>query len=136
MATLSDSLTEQFVELLDTPSFSDPDANLTYAERQQLKEHRYAALAREQLPAIKRKLWWMRVGMGLGVAVLVLMAATLGLYITGTLSVALSDLAFPLFYASCAGVSAAGSAWQYARLEKKRVIFELVVATEDTMSSV
>ena len=130
MVTLPDALIEQFVELLDTPSFSDPDANLTYAERKQLKERRYAELAREQLPQIKRKLRWTQVGIGASIALLVLAAAGLGLSIAGVVSVTSDDLAFPLFYAACTGAGAAGSAWRYAALEKKRVIFELVVAAE------
>lgn len=128
MSSLSDTLIARFVETLDTPSFSDPDANLTYAERQQLKEQRYAEIAREQLPQVDRQLWWTRLNIGVGVAMLVAAAVFLALHIFDVVSTSPGDLVFPLFYACCMGVAAAGSAYKYAALEKKRALFELVIA--------
>jgi hypothetical protein len=135
MASPPDALVKRFIDTLDTPSFSDPDANLTYAERQQLKDQNYAALAREQLPHVERQLWWLRVNIGAGIALLVVMAVFLALHILDVVTASPEDLVFPLFYACCMGVAAAGSAWKYAALEKKRLLFELMIATEGDESA-
>ncbi|PEN09598.1 hypothetical protein CRI93_02390 [Longimonas halophila] len=64
-------------------------------------------MAREQLPHVKRQLWWVRANIGAGIALLVVMAVFLALHILDVVAASPEGLVFPLFYACFMGITAA-----------------------------
>lgn len=120
-------LIARFKDELDTANFSDPDLNLTYADRQRLKEGNYAHVARERLDTLQRQLRWIRVNAVVAGLVLGFIGV---LYALPVLTDAFSviDTPFPAFYAACAGVGAIFSLWRARAMERKRVLCELVIA--------
>lgn len=114
---------------LDTPSFSDPDDNLSYVDRQHLKEGNYAALARDRLPRIHRQLKWTTVS-AITAGLLLLMSTVLSgmVYIDAdTLTSDPGGLAVLFFMASAFGISALIRLWQARTLERRTLLFELVI---------
>jgi len=110
-------------------SIEDPDIHLSYTDRQQIKEGEYAEVAKEKLPAINRRIYWMKVNPIVAVPLLALgavLAALSGVGIGADWT--LADFSFPLFFAFCMGIAAVGGTWRMMKLEKQRLLCELVIA--------
>lgn len=116
-----------------TSSLEDPDIHLSYTDRKRLEEGSYAAVAKEKLPILKRRSWWIKI-----YAVVAAMLLAAGALLTGLFGVEeapsdwrLEEFTFLLFLAFCMGVAALGGLWRMLRLEKQRLLCELVVAYRD-----
>ena len=113
-------------------SIEDPDIHLSYTDKQRLKRGEYADVAAEKLPTLERRIWWSKLNAG-GAAVLLVLGAVLtalsGLGFGADWT--MEAFAFPLFLACCMGVAAVGGLWRVQKLEKQRLLCELVLARSE-----
>jgi hypothetical protein len=117
-------------------SIEDPDIHLSYTDRQRIKGGEYAEVAEEKLPTLKRRIWWIRVYAT--VAAMLLAAGTVFVAISAVgdgANWALEEFAFPLFVALCMGFTALGGMWRMVKLQKQRLLCELVVAYSEEEAS-
>jgi len=110
-------------------SIEDPDIHLSYTDRQRIEAGEYAEVAEEKLPTLKRRIYWTKVNAGVAAALL-----AFGAVLTGVSGVGiepnwtLDEFFFPLFFAFCTGIVGLGGMWRMMKLEKQRLLCELVVA--------
>lgn len=125
---LYDELFERF-SAESKSSLDDPTIHLGYSDRQQMKEGNYAEIASEKLPVLDRRIYWLKVNTIIATLLLIGGAVVTGLsgIDAGLLGVPLEELSFPLFLACCMGTAAIGGMWRLTKLEKQRMICELVV---------
>ena len=110
-------------------SIVDPDIHLGYTGRQRIKGGEYAEVAEKKLPALERRIYWIKVNAGVAALLLAFGAVLTALSGVGIgADWTLSDFSFPLFYAFCMGLTAVGGMWRALKLEKQRQLCELVVA--------
>lgn len=110
-------------------SIEDPDIHLSYTDKQRLKKGEYADVAAEKLPTLERRIWWAKLNAGAAAVLLVLGAVLTGLSGLGFgADWTMDEFAFPLFLACCMGVAAVGGLWRTQKLEKQRLLCELVLA--------
>lgn len=137
-----DELFSRFTEEFNS-WFEDPDIHLSYKDRQRLKDGEYAEVAKDKLPAIKRRIRWIKVNAVIAFFVLVvggvltglsgvLPSAGVGLGLPDTI---LQDFSLFLFIGFCMGAAALGGMWRMVKLEKQRLFCELVVAYSEEEAS-
>ena len=115
-----------------TSSIEDPDIHLSYTDKQRLKRGEYADVAAEKLPTLERRIWWTKINAGVAAVLLVLGAVLTGLAGLGFgAEWTMEAFAFPLFLACCMGVAALGGLWRLRRLERQRLLCELVLARSE-----
>jgi len=115
-----------------TSSIEDPDIHLSYTDKQRLKRGEYADVAAEKLPTLDRRIWWAKMNAGVAAVLLVLGASLTGLSGLGVRGDwTMTEFAFPLFFAFCMGVAAVGGLWRMQKLEKQRLLCELVLARNE-----
>lgn len=110
-------------------SFEDPDIHLSYTDRQRIKAGEHAEVAEEKLPTLRRRI--RRLKASAVVAAVLLAAGTVFVGMSEVGDAAnwrLENFAFPLFLALCMGVSALAGMQRLLKLEKQRLLCELVVA--------
>lgn len=129
-SAVKDEVIARLEKELDAASFSDPYDDLSYADRQKLKAGKYEALARAKLSEIKRSRRWDKIVAGLGAGLLAMGAVVAALTYFNLLGVAVSsaDGAFLFFFTSCMGGAAIGHLWHLIKLERRRVLCEVLVA--------
>lgn len=122
---------------LNRPSFSAPDENLSYVDRQNLNEDNYAPLVRDRLPRVNRQLKWTKVNAGTAGLLLLMSTVLSGVMVfdESLLSTNPSDLAFLFFMASTLGISALGGLWKARTLERRKLLFELVIERDASSES-
>lgn len=112
-------------------SIEDPDIHLSYTDRQRIKGGEYAEVAEEKLPTLERRIYWTKVKAGVVAALLAL----------GAVLAAVSGVGVepswtpkePLFFAFCMfafcmGNVIAALGGRMMKLEKQRLLCELVVS--------
>jgi hypothetical protein len=110
-------------------SIEDPDIHLSYTDRQRIKEGEYAEVAEEKLPTLERKIYWTKLYSGVAAALLAFGAVLTAISGVGVEpSWTLKEFFFPLFFAFCMGITALGRMWRMMKLEKQRLLCELVVS--------
>ena len=110
-------------------SFEDPDIHLSYTDRQRIKGGERAEVAEEKLPALERRIYWQKASAGVAAALLVFGAVLMVLSLVEVgAGWTLEDFFFPLFFAFCMGIAALGGMWRVMKLERQRLLCELVVA--------
>lgn len=110
-------------------SIEDPDIHLSYTDRQRIKGGEYAEVAQEKLPTLRRRI--RRIKMSTAVAAVLLAAGSVFTGLSGIgvgAGWTLEEFSFPLFLAFCTGFAALGGMWRMLKLEKQRLLCELVVA--------
>ncbi len=128
---MHEELFSRFTEELKS-SVEDPDIHLSYTDRQRIKGGECAEVAEEKLPTLERRIYWQKASAGVAGSLLVfgavLMAFSL-VEVGGGWT--LEAFFFPLFFAFCTGIAALGGMWRAVKLEKQRLLCELVVACSD-----
>jgi len=138
-----DELFSRFTEEFKS-SIEDPDIHLSYTDRQRLKDGEYAEVAEDKLSAIERRIWWVK-----GNAVVTVCVLVAGVLLTGLSGVLpstgvelglpdtiLNDFSLFLFMGFCMGAGALGGMWRMVKLEKQRLLCELVVAQSEEAAAV
>jgi len=110
-------------------SIEDPDIHLSYTDRQRIKGGEYAEVAEKKLPALERRIYWAKANAGVAAALLAFGAVltALSLVEIGE-GWTLEEFFFPLFFAFCMGIAALGGMWRMMKLERQRLLCELVAA--------
>lgn len=117
-------------------SIEDPDIHLSYTDKQRLKRGEYADVAAEKLPTLERRIWWVKMNAGVAAVLLVLGAVLTGLSGMGVGAAwTVEEVTFPLFFACCMGLAAVGGLWRMQKLEKQRLLCELVLARSEEDSA-
>ena len=98
-----EQLFSRFTEAFKS-SLEDPDVHLSYTNRQRLKAGEYAEVA-------------------------AVLTAVSGAEVESSWT--LKEFFFPLFFAFCMGIAALGGMWRMVKLEKQRLLCELVVAQHE-----
>ncbi len=131
-SSVENELLARFESALDVHSLSDPVGNLSYADQQRLKNGEHAALARNKLPDIERSIWWCKAMGILGAALLVFLGvlALLGLLNPSGPDVLTGGFSNALFIIAFMGAAAIGGLWKLPALESRRLLCELVIASE------
>jgi len=128
---MHEELFSRFSEEFES-SIEDPDIHLSYTDRQRIKGDEYAEVAEEKLPALERRIYWAKANAGVAVALLVFGAVLMVLSLMGVgAGWTLEGFFFPLFFAFCTGIAALGGMWRMMKLERQRLLCELVVAYSD-----
>ncbi|NBB84663.1 MAG: hypothetical protein GVY12_00355 [Bacteroidetes bacterium] len=110
-------------------SIEDPDIHLSYTDRQRIKGGEYAEVAEEKLPALERRIYWAKTYAGVAAALLAFGAVLVALSLVEIgAGWTLEEFSFPLFFAFCMGIAALGGMWRIMKLERQRLLCELVVA--------
>ncbi|CBH25536.1 hypothetical protein GGP91_002193 [Salinibacter ruber] len=126
-----EQLFSRFMEAFKS-SLEDPDIHLSYTDRQRLKAGEYAEVAAEKLPTLERRIYWTKVNAGVAAVLLALGAVLTAVSGAGVEpSWTLEEFFFPLFFAFCMGIAALGGMWRMVKLEKQRLLCELVVAQHE-----
>jgi hypothetical protein len=121
-------LFSRFAEAFES-SFEDPDIHLSYTDRQRIEGGEYDGVAEEKLPALERRIYWQKANAGVAAALLVFGAVLLVLSLVEVgAGWTLKEFFFPLFFAFCMGIAALGGMWRVMKLERQRLLCELVVA--------
>ncbi|WP_263785759.1 hypothetical protein [Salinibacter grassmerensis] len=135
MSPMHEELFSRFTEESKS-SIEDPDIHLSYTDRQRIKGGEYAEIAEEKLPTLKRRIYWTKVNAGVAAALLIFGALLTGVSGVGIeLDWTLEEFFFPLFFAFCMGIAALGGMWRGIKLEKQRLLCELVVAYNEEEAS-
>jgi hypothetical protein len=128
MNPMYEQLFSRFTEEFKS-SIEDPDIHLSYTDRQRIKEGEYAEVAEEKLPTLERKIYWTKLYSGVAAALLAFGAVLTAISGVGVEpSWTLKEFFFPLFFAFCMGITALGRMWRMMKLEKQRLLCELVVS--------
>lgn len=107
---------------------SGTDLTLTYDDRQLLKEGNYAAVAREKLPVIEKKLSRSAFGIVAGLVILAVGGvACLYLMWGAPEGLTAGDVALPVFVALLFAVRGLIEGWKRAQYERRRLLCELVI---------
>jgi hypothetical protein len=109
---------------------------VSYEDKKRMEEGDYAAVAQERLDTIERQVFYRKLSAGaavllMGMGAVVVLLARLDV-IAGVEGEAWEQF---LFLALCFGAGAAGQSWQVSRLEKLRVLAELVLEEDQDRSS-
>jgi hypothetical protein len=128
MIPMYEELFTRFTEEFKS-SIEDPLIYLSYTDRQRIKGGEYAEVAEEKLPALERRIYWTKLNAGVAAALLAFGAVLTAVSGVGVEpSWTLKEFFFPLFFAFCSGIAALGGMWRMMKLEKQRLLCELVVA--------
>jgi hypothetical protein len=128
MNPMYEQLFSRFTEEFKS-SIEDPDIHLSYTDRQRIKGGEYAEVAEEKLPTLERKIYWTKLYSGVAAALLAFGAVLTAISGVGVEpSWTLKEFFFPLFFAFCMGITALGRMWRMMKLEKQRLLCELVVS--------
>lgn len=113
-------------------SIEDPDIRLSYTDRQRMKGGEYTEVADEKRATLDRRIWWLRVyaavaAVLLGGGAVLTAVSDMGVGAGWTLE----DVSVPLFIALCMGFVALVGMGRLLKLEKQRLLCELVIASSE-----
>ena len=128
---MQEELFSRFTEEFKS-SFEDPDIHLSYTDRQRIKGGKCAEVAEEKLPTLERRIYWQKASAGVAAALLVFGAVLMAFSLVEVgAGWTLEEFFFPLFFAFCMGIAALGGMWRVMKLERQRLLCELVVACSE-----
>ncbi|MCS3677093.1 hypothetical protein GGP72_001010 [Salinibacter ruber] len=126
-----EQLFSRFTEAFKS-SLQDPDIHLSYTDRQRLKAGEYAEVAAEKLPTLERRIYWTKAYAAVATVLLISGGVLTGLSYVGVgVNWTLEEFALPLYLAFCMGFVALAGMWRMVKLEKQRLLCELVVAQHE-----
>ncbi|MCS3658332.1 hypothetical protein [Salinibacter ruber] len=126
-----EQLFSRFTEAFKS-SLEDPDIHLSYTDRQRLKAGEYADVAAEKLPTLERRIYWTKAYAAVATVLLISGGVLTGLSYVGVgVNWTLEEFALPLYLAFCMGFVALAGMWRMVKLEKQRLLCELVVAQSE-----
>jgi len=110
-------------------SLEDPDIHLSYTDRQRIKGEEYVEVAKEKLPTLERRIWWIKVKAAVAAVLLAAGTVFVGISEVGdSANGTLEEFSGPILLAFFIGFAALGGMWRMMKLEKQRLLCELVVA--------